>query len=981
MSWHPRSLRPSRDRRPLLPREWLPRTVLALVLLWSTRLLDTWAAPPRPPHDVWLEGESCSDHDFTVIGRDSAFQTCYGKAILQLQTHQAAPSGGYHATFRPRLPQAGWWEVMLAVTRTGVAHLSPFSVQVRGYADRRIADLPAHTPYGKGAIFAWTSLGRFELDSDQASITVRCTERRKTEGDYLVYIDAIALRRVPEPRSERRWIAGPQGAEGCVFSATFDLAEPVTAPFLSIVSQGTFKAQLNGMLLGTGTGWHAAAHLPLDGKMRTGENLLDIEVEGQERCALLAWLTAAGPRGSRTGLLHTNSTWTVRPGSGPLEPAHELGGPTIRPWGDMDVQPHLRIPVGKLPIPIKTGNLSVDLIMAVAQGKPRPPPAARPEFDQYREIGGISCVEDYLCWLPLEPETGRHRWEFFERNCAELEERGMKYAVYPWLHFAPKWVTATDLWEPLQCVEHGESTWAPSIWSPKTLAIFDRFYAELRQHFGERVREVFVSMICDYGEIGYPVGMANWVVPSDHVHPGYWCADPLAKTDFRAHSLARHGTLEQLNLAWGSDFATMDAIDFPAETATDGPAFGQVQAMPAGTRAQTRRRWLDFAEWYLNAMVAFAGKAVAVSRRHFPDAPHEIKIGFGQEPVKFGADYTAYVARSAQDRYTVRSTHGKLPFYFYRRFSSAAKHYGVPLVTEPPSDVSREEEVERIFKDATSGTTEFFDYPGNILGASDLFSRFGRYMEGQHSLTDVAFFFPTTDHRLRPGQGNPKRLMAACAAARELFDWDIVDERLVLDGALARYRTLLVVEGNVTERAVLQQITGWVEAGGILLWSALGPVETVEGDTTWDRRLFVDRETLPEYRDATDAALATLVDGRIKTTGTGATLLLPLEPRQVPGFARLAAEVVHQPAGIVPGRPGAPRLDGGRHGVWAALMRNRILLHNTTDRDVRTTVTVEPEALARQGALRPSRADEVTVDMPPRSLASIELPGLTTVVP
>jgi hypothetical protein len=487
----------------------------------------------------------------------------------------------------------------------------------------------------------------------------------------------------------------------------------------------------------------------------------------------------------------------------------------------------------------------VDLIMAAAKGNPRPQPGSGAVFDEWRRYAAVSTVEDYICWLPLEPERGELDWSFYEQNCRELERRGMNYAVYPWIHFVPEWVEDSEFWDPFVCLEHGDPGPFPSIWAPATVGIFERFYGALHEHFGDRVREIFVSMVCDYGEVGYPVGMANWVVPRDHLHAGFWCGDRWAVADFQTDALRRYGSLDAVNAAWGTGFETEAGIEFPPWTGTEGPDFDWVMALDPADRAQVRQRWLDFADWYLMSMVEFAGKAVAASRKFYPEAPHEVKIGFGAEPVMFGADYTAYMARSERDGYVVRSTHGKLPMFYYRRFSTAAKHYGVGLVTEPPSNVSRDEEVERMFKDGTSGTVEYFDYPQNLLGATDLFGRFGRYMEGEHSLTDVAFFYPTTDHRLRTGQRDPAALQRACAAACDLFDWDLVDERLVRDGALERYRVLVWVEGQVLPADVLENITQWVENGGVLFCSASDPIETVTAETDAVARLLVSAESLP----------------------------------------------------------------------------------------------------------------------------------------
>ncbi len=443
------------------------------------------------------------------------------------------------------------------------------------------------------------------------------------------------------------------------------------------------------------------------------------------------------------------------------------------------------------------------------------------------------------------------------------------------------------------------ATGAPSIWSPATLILFDRFYGALGEHFGDRIREIYVSLVCDYGEVGYPVGMADRIVHSDHVHPGFWCGGDRARVDFREKMVRRYGTLDALNRAWGTAYSDPEEIDYPPRTATQGPDFDELEARAAADRGCARRRWLDFVDWYLESMLEFTRNAVAVSRRHFPGIPHEIKIGHG-------VDITAYLAHSRTDGYTVRSTHGKLRPHFYRRFSNAAKYYGVPLVTEPPSGVTRTEEVERIFKDATSGTTEFFDYPKNLLDAADLFRRYGPYMEGRHSLCDIAFFLPTTDHRLRPAQANPERIRTPCAAARDFFDCDILDERLIRDGAPSHYRLLVLAEGNGVERDVLERIEEWVTGGGFLVSAAFGPIETVEGDDARDRRLFVSRDALPETDAVRPAAGSPLPACRIDVGAASAagTLIGDWHP----------PESGHWEWG---GEPGAilKRWTGGRAGI------------------------------------------------------------------
>ncbi|NOY81190.1 MAG: family 14 glycosylhydrolase [Kiritimatiellaeota bacterium] len=801
-------------------------------------------APPKPPHDIWIEGETCTDHNFNTIGRDPAFKSCYESAILQLQTQTRRPPGGYHATYRPVLPEPGWWEVRLATTRPDSLRLCAYHVQITGYRSRRLDGIPVQSPYGPGGIFGWVTAGVFQLPKGEVEITLRCDERRRSENDYLLYIDALALRRVPPPADgPRAWIAGPLEQAAWVFERTFPATSKSRQALVSVLCDGRARVFLNGRTLGTATGVDAAARfLVPSGLLRAAVNRLRLDIAPGKPGGVLAWVDAADENGGRRLLCFTgDGQWRVLDVAGRSARPRRLGGMHMAPYGDMTVQPPPRFPLAGMRIPIKTGNLSVGLITAAARGQRLPEPRSHPEFETWKTFGGVSSVEDYICWLPLEPERGAWNWATYDENCRELRKRHMGYSVYPWLHFAPKWALASEFWAPLLCLRHGKSTWAPSVWSPQTLALFDRFYAELRDHFGDRISAVYVSMVADFGEIGYPIGMTRKLVPTDHIHPGFWCGDPDARADFRRFALEKYGSLKGVNDAWGTAFRGAGAIDYPGWASRGG------YRLPR--KVQARRRRLDFAEWYLGSMVRFAGKAVGVSRRHFPRLPHEIKIGFGSERLEYGADVTAYVKRSKTDGYTVRSTHGKLPMFFYRRFSTAAKFYGVPLVTEPPGGVSRHEEVDRIFKDATSGTTEFFDYPPNLLNATDLFSRFGRYMEGEHSLTDIAFFFPSTDHWLQPNENNPSALLAACAAARDYFDWDLVDERLVCDGALERYRVLLWPAGRIVPKEVFARIRRWVERGGILIRAAAGEIEAVDGVRVAGSTFLVSESALPPDRD------------------------------------------------------------------------------------------------------------------------------------
>jgi hypothetical protein len=76
---------------------------------------------------------------------------------------------------------------------------------------------------------------------------------------------------------------------------------------------------------------------------------------------------------------------------------------------------------------------------------------------------------------------------------------------------------------------------------------------------------------------------------------------------------------------------------------------------------------------------------------------------------------------------------------------------------------------------------------------------------------------------------------------RSVADYDFAGEQMILDGALDRYKALIFLHGMVTEKAVLDKIDQWVQAGGTAIFAVRVQgfnegLATVEGDLgTWRR--------------------------------------------------------------------------------------------------------------------------------------------------
>jgi hypothetical protein len=65
---------------------------------------------------------------------------------------------------------------------------------------------------------------------------------------------------------------------------------------------------------------------------------------------------------------------------------------------------------------------------------------------------------------------------------------------------------------------------------------------------------------------------------------------------------------------------------------------------------------------------------------------------------------------------------------------------------------------------------------------------------------------------------------------RGIWDYDVVDERLVNDHALTAYKMLFWPIGAIAEAETLSKIKAWIQQGGILLTKDLAGIRTVEGD-------------------------------------------------------------------------------------------------------------------------------------------------------
>ena len=221
-----------------------------------------------------------------------------------------------------------------------------------------------------------------------------------------------------------------------------------------------------------------------------------------------------------------------------------------------------------------------------------------------------------------------------------------------------------------------------------------------------------------------------------------------------------------------------------------------------------------------------------------------LPAGFGDEDVRGGADNSLIPKLAAKYGATVRSTHSAgLPFAvnaatMLGRLGSASRFYDVPFWTEPPSSLTEAQETERLFEAISQGATGTFDWAESALANRDVYYRYGKFLRVEKPVVDVAMYYPAEAQKLRPEQGYAPLFRQACAYLRDTCNYDIVDDRMVRDGCLSRYRVLALWEGMLADAATLEKIKQWVSDGGVLLAYDFGKVTTFDGNSDWYKEMF-----------------------------------------------------------------------------------------------------------------------------------------------
>lgn len=449
------------------------------------------------------------------------------------------------------------------------------------------------------------------------------------------------------------------------------------------------------------------------------------------------------------------------------------------------------------------------------------------------KVLGFNGIEMYVRWRLIEPEKeGEFDWRYYDRLVSKLQEYGLKW--FPLLiigsaYALPDWFVESPENIGFVCLEHGLSNPIQSIWSPyhkrhvsRVLKAFGAHYEPTNTLLGVRL-----GPSGNYGESQYPAG-GNWPLKgrSMHIHIGLWCADDYAQADFRNAMKSQYGGISQLNAAWSQTFASFEEI----------PVLLPVQIV-------SKRQRIDFLHWYTHSMSQWCEDWAIEARSAMPQTPiYQSSGGWGF--VEAGTSYSEQAKSMQQVHGGIRLTNEtdsyEQNFYATRLAATAARAYQLDLGYEPASSHTARGVAGRLFNTTATNGDHFFTYHSNLMYHPMAIEQWLRYLPlldtRSDPVIDVAVYYPETMNELDDAAFrhlyawgfNPR-----AAAVRRAVEVDYLDETLLRDGFLDRYKVLVFAWGEFIEAGVLEIIDAWMRKGGCVIYPAFprSNLSTIEGDS------------------------------------------------------------------------------------------------------------------------------------------------------
>ena len=477
------------------------------------------------------------------------------------------------------------------------------------------------------------------------------------------------------------------------------------------------------------------------------------------------------------------------------------------------------------------------------------------ELAPLAKVLGFTSIESYVTWKRIELAEGEFDFRFYDAIVETLHSYGLQ-------------------WSPLVIVG---SAYALPRHVTRVLQAFGAHYD------GKGILEsVRLGPSGNFGESQYPAG-GNWGIKGHamHIHIGWWSGDTYARADFAGFLRGRSADVETLNKAWQTDFTSFEAVEM---------------VLPETMYVKQRR--LDFTEWYTDSMSAWCDWWVQEAGKAMPHTKlYQSAGGWGFREA--GTDYTAQaksmIAVDGGIRLTNETDSYEQDFYATRLAATAARLYGIDLGFEPASSHTARGVVGRIYNTTATDGDHLFTYHSNVMSHP---MSVARWLESlsvldtrQAPIVDVAVYYPETMNQLDDAAFRHLYAWGFNSYAREVrrvVDVDYLDERLIREGFLDRYKVLVFAWAGVIERDVEECLDAWVREGGVIVYPSFprGPMETVDGDTStfaaWERG---DTGSGAYYRFVGDMEPPSLYGEFVRSVLLGVPQLQP--------WVRIAVEARH----------------------------------------------------------------------------------------
>lgn len=417
---------------------------------------------------------------------------------------------------------------------------------------------------------------------------------------------------------------------------------------------------------------------------------------------------------------------------------------------------------------------------------------------------GVSVVETRAVWAMLEPKEGAWDFSSIEQAFEACDRHDMKLGLFAWPQHLPDWRLAKCSLKRLRCLEHDQDSRFLSFWEPETSEILGSFYDKLAEAFGDRAAMIYVGSAGCFGEPQYPQGVSHYrFFANSHNHIAFWCGDPLARADFAATMIRRHGTLGGVSRAWNHPLNSVADITLPAHKSN--PAM-----------------WVDFARWYSESLTSFVDRVCAHASKAFPGTPRVMPVGTRGEPLIVGQDKWQIAQVAARYGMTCRWT-GCGDYNDFaktnldaRRLSSACRLLGCDFATESACFIAADNGMNCVYEQLANGVSMVHDDPGNFRRNATCFRDNRALYQGQQPKTRIAVFYSKLANYFVDGSWEPD-FARQCVALRQRCDFEVLDEDMIAAGGLEHIDLLISFGGLVKEDGPSDTVRKWVRRGGTLL--------------------------------------------------------------------------------------------------------------------------------------------------------------------